>query len=272
MFLAVESGPKVSIVAEHLFNVGPLSVTNSMLYGSIGTLVLLGLLWRTVRHVKARNYDYFTLMMLWVYETLLNTVEEVMGDREAARKLAPLAITMFFVITINNWMGLLPFVGPLTYNGEPLFRGLASDLNFTAGLAVITMVTAQVWAVKAHGFFGNLGRYFVNPFKDGMGFFVGFLEIVSEFSRLIALAMRLFGNVFGGEVLLLVMGFITMFAAPIALPPFMLLELFVGAIQAYVFFMLTVVFTSLAMMSHHEPSPSSESSQPIGGLAGEVVV
>lgn len=264
MFFAAESGPKVSIVAEHLFDVGPLHVTNSMLYGALGTALLLVILWRTVSRVKLKKYDYLTLAILWVYETLLGTVEDVIGDREQARKLAPLGITMFFVITVNNWLGLMPFVGPLTYHGEPLFRGLASDLNFTAALAIITMVTAQIWAVKAHGFFGNLGRYFVNPFKDFMGFFVGILEIVSEFSRLVALAMRLFGNVFGGEVILMIMGFITAFAAPIALPPFMLLELFVGAIQAYVFFMLTIVFASLAAMGHHDPSPSSSEVKPAG--------
>jgi F-type H+-transporting ATPase subunit a len=172
---------------------------------------------------------------------------------------------MFLIVMINNWMGLLPFVGPVTYHGEPLFRGLASDLNFTAALAIITMTTAQLWAIKTHGFFGNLGRYFGNPFTDPMHAFEGFLELVSEFSRLIALAMRLFGNVFGGEVLLVVMGFITTYASPITLPPFMLLELFVGAIQAYVFFMLTVVFVALASEPHHpqesspvpEPSPAA---------------
>ena len=258
MFLAVESGPKVSIVAERLFGVGPLSVTNSMALGVLGTSVLFWLLWRTKKRVEARRYDRLTIALLWVYEGLLNTVEEVMGDRERARKIAPLAITMFFLITINNWMGLLPFVGPLTWHGESVFRGLASDLNFTAALAVITMVTAQVWAVKTHGFFGNLGRYFANPLTDPMHAFEGILELVAEFSRLIALAMRLFGNVFGGEVLLLVMGFITSYASPLSLPPFMLLELFVGAIQAYVFFMLTVVFVSLGSASHHSPSSSSE--------------
>jgi F-type H+-transporting ATPase subunit a len=190
-------------------------------------------------------------MMLWGYEMLLSTVEEVMGDKQRARQLAPMAIAMFFMIMINNWFGLLPFVGPVTWHGEPLFRGLASDLNFTAALAIITMVTAQVWAVKTHGFFGNLGRYFGNPFRDPIHAVEGFLELIAEFSRLIALAMRLFGNVFGGEILLLAMAFITSWAATIALPPFMLLELFVGAVQAYVFFMLLVVFVSLAS-SHHE--------------------
>src|SRR5204863_528124 len=144
----------------------------------------------------------------------------VMGSHERAKKLAPLAITIFLFVLINNWFELLPFVGPLTWHGQPLFRGLAADLNFTMALAIITMVTAQIWAVKNLGFFGNLGRYFGNPFKDPMHVFEGFLELVAEFSRLIALAMRLFGNIFGGEVLLVVMAFITGLLAPLSLPPF----------------------------------------------------
>lgn len=254
IFLAAESGPNVSIAAEHLFDIGPLHISNSMVAGVLGTAIMLWLFFYTRAKVNSGKHTRLSVAILWIFDIMLGTVEEVLGDRKKARQLAPLAITMFFLITINNWLGLLPFVGPLTYHGEPFFRGLASDLNFTGALAVITMVTAQIWAMKTHGFFGNLGRYFGNPFKDPMHAFEGFLELVAEFSRLIALAMRLFGNVFGGEVLLLVMGFITSYAAPLALPPFMLLELFVGAIQAYVFFMLTVVFISLGSASHHEPS------------------
>jgi len=252
MMLFMAEGPHVSLVAEKMFKIGPVNITNSMLLGSLGTILVVWLFFYTAGKVKTGNHNRLSIAILWMFEMLLGTAEEVLGSREKALKLAPLAITMFFVILVNNWAGLLPFVGPVTYNGEPLFRGLASDLNFTAVLAVITMVTAQIWAIRTHGFFGNIGRYVANPFTQPMKVFEGFLEIIAEFSRLIALAMRLFGNVFGGEVLLAVMGFITAYAAPIALPPFMFLELFVGAIQAYVFFMLTCVFVSLGTASHHE--------------------
>ncbi|HEY6736551.1 MAG TPA: F0F1 ATP synthase subunit A [Candidatus Saccharimonadia bacterium] len=249
--MLLAAGPQVSLVAEHLFDVGPIHVTNSMLLGLLGTAVVVWALFYTVGRVRSGQHNRFSVAVLWLFESLLNTAADVLGSREMAVKLAPLAITMFFVICLNNWFGLLPVVGPLTWHGEPLFRGLASDLNFTAALALITMITAQMWAIRTHGFFGNIGRYIANPFTKPMKFFEGFLEIIAEFSRLIALAMRLFGNIFGGEVLLAVMGFITAWAAPLALPPFMFLEIFVGAIQAYVFFMLTCVFVSLGV-SHHD--------------------
>jgi F-type H+-transporting ATPase subunit a len=269
IWLAATAGPHVSIVAEHLFNIGPISVTNSMLLGAIGSCVTFWLLLYTVSRVKHRRYNRLSIAVLWMYEYLFNTLTEVLGERKKALKLAPLAITMFFFILINNWFELLPFVGPLTYHGNPLFRGLAADLNFTAALAVITMVTAQIWGIQHAGFFGNLGRYFRNPIKSPVGFFEGFLELVAEFSRLIALALRLFGNIFGGEVLIAVMGFITVWASPVTLPPFMLLEIFIGLVQAYVFFMLTGVFVSLGLLDHHSPSPASPDA--ILELSGEAV-
>ena len=256
--LAETAGPHVSLVAEPIFELGPLTIRNSMLLGLVGTAVMLALFGYTVRRVKQGSHNRLSIAIYWLFEMMLGTIEEVMGDRAKARKLAPLALTIFFLVVINNWLELMPFVGPVTWNGEPLFRGLASDLSFTLGLAIITMVTAQIWAIRTHGFFGNLGRYVGNPFKDPMHAFEGALELVAEFSRLIALAMRLFGNIFGGEVLLVVMAFITSWAAPLTLPPFMLLELFVGAVQAYVFFMLTIVFVSLGSASHHSESPSAE--------------
>lgn len=251
--------PQVSLPAERLIDAGPIVFTNSMALGIVGTLVMSAAFAYTIAKIRSGQHSRLSIAVLWTYESLLRTTEEVMGSRAAAKRIAPLAITIFFFVIINNWLELVPFVGPLTWHGEPLFRGLASDLNFTLSLAIITMVTAQVWAVRHFGFGGNLGRYFVNPLRSPMQAFIGLLELIAEFSRLIALSMRLFGNIFGGEVLLVVIAFITSWFAPLALPVFMALELFVGAIQAYIFFMLTIVFVSLGTGSHsHEPAPEPQ--------------
>ncbi len=254
------AGPHVSLTPDTLFHLGPIPITNTILLGGLGYLIVIVLLFAVAQLIKNGSRSRFVYAITWLFETLFNTVEEVLGSHEKAKKLAPLAITMFIIILINNWLGLLPFVGSVTYDGLPLFRGLAADLNFTFALAIISMVTAQVWAFRALGFGGNLKRYFSSV--DGP------LELIAEFSRLIALSMRLFGNVFGGEVLLAVIGFLTQYAAPLSLPVFMVLELFVGAIQAYIFFMLTIVFVSLGS-SHidhnehkteiHSPIPSKTS-------------
>jgi F-type H+-transporting ATPase subunit a len=169
-----------------------------------------------------------------------------------ARKVLPLAVTLVFFFLINNWLGVLPFVGAVTYNGTELFRGAAADMNTTFALAIISIVTAQAWAIRRRGFFGNMGRYFINPFKDPLHSFEGALEIVAEFSRTLALSLRIFGNVFGGEVLLMVIAFLSGYAAVISLPLFYVMELFVGAVQAYVFFMLTVAFIGLGLPGENE--------------------
>jgi F-type H+-transporting ATPase subunit a len=102
---------------------------------------------------------------------------------------------------------------------------------------------------------GNAGRYFRNPLKDPIGAFEGILELVGEVSRGTALALRLFGNAFAGEVLLIIISVLTSYFASVTLPFFMAFELFIGFIQAYVFFMLSAIFTALAVSSHdHSPA------------------
>lgn len=267
---AAESSPHVSLAADELANVGGwLSITNAIILGLIGYALVIWILYAAARTVaKGKKRNFLVKLVLWVYEGLYNTVENVVGDKEVARKFAPLPITMFFFVIVQYYLGILPFVGPITVDGVPLFRGFAADLNTTFGLAILMIVTAQIYAIKVHGFFGNAGRYFRNPFKDPAGAFEGILEIFAEFSRTVALSLRLFGNVFAGEVLLVMIAFLTQYAAVIALPPFYIFELFIGGIQAYIFFMLTTVFVSLGMTKHdshaesHDPAHSTPDTAP----------
>lgn len=247
-----KANPEISIAPETLFHVGPLAITNSQVLGAIGVIILLWVMFSTVRAIKKNKRGRFMHGVLWAFENLYDTTVEVIGDKTVAKKVLPLAVTLMFFFLVNNWLGILPVVGSVTYRGHELFRGVAADLNTTLALAIISMLTVQAWAIKRHGFFGNLGRYFKNPLKDPMHAFEGFLEFTAEFSRTAALAFRIFGNVFGGEVLLSVIAFLTSFAAPLALPLFYCLELFVGAVQAYVFFMLTIAFISLGLPSTEE--------------------
>jgi F-type H+-transporting ATPase subunit a len=249
MHLLASEVPHVSVAPVTLFHIGPFMVTNSHMLGIIGTGLLLGILFWVVRALRSGSRNRFMHMILWFFESLYDTTVEVIGDKQVARKVLPLAVTLVFFFLINNWLGILPIVGSVTYNGHEMFRGAAADMNTTFALAIISMTTAQIWAIKRSGFFGNIRRYLVNPFKDPLHSFEGALEIVAEFSRTLALSLRIFGNVFGGEVLLAVIAYLSGYAAAISLPLFYGLELFVGAIQAYVFFMLTVAFISLGIPS-----------------------
>jgi len=120
----------------------------------------------------------------------------------------------------------------------PLFRSTNSDLNNTLALAIVSVASVQFFGIITIGFFKYAGKFFVSPFKKpyGVGTFVGLLELVSEFSKMISFSFRLFGNIFAGEVLLVVVSMIIPYIVPL---PFMFLELFVGFIQALVFSMLS---------------------------------
>lgn len=128
----------------------------------------------------------------------------------------------------------------------PLFRSGSADLNMTIALALISVIVTQIVGFKALGI-GYLKKFF--NFKNPIAFFVGILELISEFAKIISFSFRLFGNMFAGEVLLAVMLMLVPYFAPI---PFYGLEVFVAVVQAFVFAMLTLVFIKLAMMPHRE--------------------
>lgn len=252
----------ISLAAEKVFSIAGFTVTNSMLLGGLGVIVMLVALFYAANKVKKGTYNHFVGTIQWIFEMLLKQCEDILGDKKLARKIAPLAITIFFTVLFTYWIGILPGVGTITINGStPIFRALPADLNFTFALAIITVIASQIFAIKHHGFFGNIGRYIKNPLKDPIGAFEGILEFIGEFSRLVALSFRLFGNAFAGEVLLMVIAVLTGLIASLALPFVMAFELFIGFIQAYVFFVLTIIFTSLAVASHgsHDKKPNNPS-------------
>lgn len=237
----------ISIGSQTVFSIGWFHVTNALISGIVGTAVTIIILAIVALAVKYGKYNRFIGLVQWVFEGLLKQVNDIIPDKKLAKRMGPLAITIFFVVMINYWISVLPGLDSVKVNGVPIIRSMAADLNFTLAIAIITMVTVQIYAVKYLGVFGNIGRYLRNPIKNPIGAFEGLLEIIGEFSRGVALALRLFGNAFAGEVLLIVILLLTSYVSTIILPFFMAFELFIGFIQAYVFFVLTLIFTSLAV-------------------------
>lgn len=261
---AASDKPHVSINAETVFTVNGFPITNSILLGSVGFVIVFWMLWHTASVIKRGGKRTFIVKLIeWMYEGLYGTVETIVGDKKMAKALAPIPITLFFFIFVQYVLGVLPVVGSVSYDGHLLLRSYVADLNTTFGLAIITMIVVEIYAFKVHGVLGGIGRYLKNPLKDPLGAFEGILEIIAQMSRGIALSMRLFGNVFAGEVLLIMIAFLAQYVAAVALPVFYLFELFIGGIQAYIFFMLTTIFISLGLASHgssdehHEPVHSS---------------
>lgn len=275
MFNLFASGsqPHIEIAAEEIFTLGPVSITNAIILGVIGIAIAFTLLFRAAAQIKSGGKKSFvTRLIQWAFEGLYVQAQDVIGDKVLARKIFPLAISMFFIVLATYWLSVLPGVGSITFNGTPLFRALPADLNFTTALAIITLVTTQIYAVQRHGAFGNLARYFKNPIKDPVSAFEGILEFIGEFSRTISLSFRLFGNAFAGEALLIIIAALTGYLASVVLPFFMLFEVFIGFVQAYVFFVLTLIFTSLAVATHgdHSESHTSDHSSASGNKKREV--
>jgi F-type H+-transporting ATPase subunit a len=275
--------PHVSIAAEPLFERGPAWFTNALLTTLIVDIILIAMALVARSQIKEIPSGFGNFME-WVIEGLYNLTESVAGRN--ARRFFPVVATIFLFVIVSNYSGLIPGVGSIgvwhEYAGAghasifnrslaaigesiavaeaaaveggkvfiPLFRAPSADLNVTFALAIITMVMVQFYGLRALGA-GYLTKFF--NFNTGKGSmraifaFSGILELVSEFAKVISFAFRLFGNIFAGEVLLLVMAYLVAFLVPIA---FYGLELFIGFIQALVFMMLAVVFFSTAVISH----------------------
>ncbi|MDB5178037.1 MAG: synthase subunit a [Candidatus Saccharibacteria bacterium] len=259
MLNSFASSIEISVASQSLFTVAGFSVTNTLLTGFISTLALLGVFAYVIRKVQRGEYNRFVGLVQWAFEGMLGQIESVIPDKKLARKVMPLALSIFFVMLASYWMSVLPGLDSIRYHGVPILRSLASDLNFTLVVSLIVFVMVQFLALQAHGPIGNAKRYLRNPIKDPIGSFEGILELIGEVSRYSALAVRMFGNCFAGEILLIIIAVLTSYVSVVMLPFFMVFELFIGFVQAYVFFILTVIFTSLAVETHGDSHSSDHS-------------
>lgn len=237
----------ISLVAEKVAEFGGIfPVTNSLLTTWIVMAIIIVLTYLGTRKLK-RIPGYGQSIIEIMIDGLFTLFSSVLGNK--TKIFFPILMTLFIFILGMNWAGLLPGVGTIGFrHGEPghetflpLLRAGTADLNTTLALAIVSVIVIEISGLRALGL-GYLKK-FIN-FSNPINFFVGILEIISEVSRIISFAFRLFGNVFAGEVLLTVIAFFIPILAPL---PFLGLELFVGFIQAMVFAMLTAVFISLAV-------------------------
>jgi len=180
--------------------------------------------------------------------------KNIIGTDRNTEKVFPFIVTFFIFILISNWLGLVPGVGTIGINVEkdhsehffPFLRAPAADLNTTLAFAIISVIITNIFGISAIGFSKHVGKFI--SFKNPIAFFVGILETIAEVAKILSFSFRLFGNVFAGEVLLIVIATLVPYIAPV---PFLALEIFVGFIQALVFTMLTLVFIKVAIEEHH---------------------
>ncbi len=266
----------VPLAAEPIFHLGNFPVTNSMLNAWVATVFFV-----LVAFVASRRKSIVPKGIHNVIEAviagLLDQVEKVTESRAKAKAFFPLVATIFLFVLVSNWMGLVPGTGSIgvygLMHGEmeliPLFRPSTSDLNLTLAIAVLSVIVTHVVGTRTLGVSSYFSKFFNfrgiwKALRKGpmavivacIEFFVGLLEIIGEFAKTLSLSLRLFGNVFAGEVLIGVMMSLVSFVVPI---PFIFLEILVGVIQATVFAMLVLVYLTVATMSHgHDDEEHAE--------------
>ncbi len=244
---------EISIKAETLFHIGIFNFTNSYLLSLIvvGIFVSLGFYLKDkLALIPGKLQSLLELFM----EEAMKMMDTILGSRHQSERYFPIIATIFLFVMLSNWLGLLPGTGSLGltheiyHHGEykmvlvPLFRAPTSDLNFTIALAIIAVFSVNLLGAMAVGMRAHAGK-FIN-LKNPIYTFVGLLELISEFVKIISFSFRLFGNVFAGEVLLIIIGFLGPYFLPL---PFLFLEVFVGFIQAFIFAMLTLVFIAMSV-------------------------
>jgi F-type H+-transporting ATPase subunit a len=271
-FLAV-AAPEVQLPAEGIFHISIFTVTNTLIASWLTIIVLFVLFFFATRKMKLipgglQNFVEF------IVETMLNFVKGVAGEKHA-RTVFPIVATIFLYVLTNAWLALLPFfgtVGITEHNGAvlPIFRAANTDFNLPLSVALVSFVMVEYWGVRNLGSFNYLKTFFnMSQLRDGFkslfkgkikpavsgiffGFinlFIGCLEVLSHFIRVVSFTFRLFGNMTAGEILLLVVTFLIPFVISIAVYG---LELLVGVLQALIFAGLTLVFGVIAMAPHEE--------------------
>lgn len=270
----------VPVAAEHLFSIGPIPVTNSVVDGWVA-VAAFGAVALALRTKKALVPKGLQNLAESAIEFMLGFMDQVTGDRKKSRRFLPICGTLFLFILFSNWLGLLP-VGAIGFHrmvdGKaefvPLFRAATSDLNMTIAIGVFSVVTAHIVGALTIGFFRHGNKFIqvagiwralaaipkrkpahaiLGVFTALVEFMVGLIELVSEAAKMISLSLRLFGNIFAGEVLLSVLTSLVAYAVPL---PFMGLEIIVGVVQALVFSTLTLVYLTIAVEEPHGAEPS----------------
>lgn len=254
-YFANENGIHISLRAEPIFELGPLTVTNSMIYGLVCAVLIIVILRWASKRIEVSPRKGFSQIIEILTEFVTNLLEGPMGSRARAVKFAPIFASYFLFIIFTNMLGIIPLVGPaITVGDTPLFRPFTADLNGTVAMSIIAILIVQVLSIKEQGGKKHLQHYFSDKPWNPINMFIGVLEVFGEFTRILSLSLRLFLNTAVGEILIAV--FTSMILSggktPFAVIPILLFETLVAGIQAYVFTILCATYLGLAISHAHE--------------------
>jgi F-type H+-transporting ATPase subunit a len=264
--------PHVELPATAIFHVLGFPVTNSLLATWLSMIVLVGLAYAVTRRIKLVP-SRLQALVEFALEWILNLCVDVAGEK-FGRRFFPIITTIFLFVIMNAWLSLIPGFGSITLGVEGhavhLLRGANTDINTPLAIALISFVFVEFYGISSLGglnyikkfvrvgafvrglgqlFRGKVVAGFAGVFNGAIQMFVGGLEALSELVHILSLTFRLFGNMTGGEILVLMMLFLVPWVLPIVFYSF---ELLVGLVQALIFSGLTLVYATIAITPHEE--------------------
>lgn len=255
-----DSGPSVHVAPGTDFTVAGWPITNSILWGWVICLLAVVTLLIVARKVTVRPKGGFVQYVEAMVDFATNLVEGAFTDRAKGRKYVPFFVTLFFFVLLNNWSGLIPGVGDaLQIHGHPFLRPMTADLNTTLALGLVTMGFVYIASIReVGGLFKYIRHFFMGSPLNPLYLIIGLIEMITDLTRALSLALRLFLNMAIGEIVIAVFAYLggllipASILSPITALPFTLLELGVGALQAYIFVILAVNYLAITVNTAHE--------------------
>jgi len=222
-----------------------LPITDTILM-SIVNLIIFVALFLLFSRFSAYKPSKLQLMLESVYSLITNFIEQIAGSKTIANKVVPLTFTLVLFILVSNLsLTFLPFLGAFQYEGHAMFRSSTNDFNMTLALSVGMILLTQIYSIQRVNIINYIFRFIrldkvvlgfrkgiMNGFISLIDLFLGVLDIISEFAKVISLSLRLFGNMFAGELLTGI--FMGMLAVLLPIPIIGLSALS-GTVQAVVF-------------------------------------
>lgn len=250
-----------SLEPDIIFSVAGFPIASSTLMILLITLIISVLSGFIIKTFTVKPGKFQTIIEL-LYEQIVDLINQITQSRKHAQRIFPIIGSMLVYLTIANLIGVIPGLTEITYNDSALFRSPTADFNTTFGLAFAAVIILQFVSIKEYGVLGHLGKFFkfkevYQGFKKGLSaglvslidFFVGLLDIIGEIAKIVSLALRLFGNMYAGNVLMVII----FGAISVVLPAIWLgMNIFVGVLQAMVFSALVAAYYMLAVKPETE--------------------
>jgi F-type H+-transporting ATPase subunit a len=251
-----------SIFPHELFSVGPFTFSPATMMIVLSVVFFTFLAFKTNKFRLVPSFFQHIIEMLVLF--VLDFIEKIVGDKKKARQILPYVGSVFLFILFANLVTLVPGITSITFHDHHVFSASTADFNTTFALALASVVIIHFVGAFENGFFSHLGHFIkvkgiITGFKKSIGdgflgiveFFVGLIEIIGELAKVISLSLRLFGNMFAHEVLMIIL----LGSLAIGVPAiWMGMGILVGVVQAIVFMALITVYYSLLVMTdknHH---------------------